>query len=138
MKEFEAAGWDAGKDDAAPFCAEIGMTAAVARETVRMLAAQAGYWPDALAEWSSADVPGAPLDMPPLFYAALLPRGDADDMPLGLGDSPAAALTDLIWALGGPMLHAALLADDPEPAEPEPAEPEPGNRKEQSKLTKTR
>ena len=131
MKDFGAAGGDAARDGAAPFCADIGMTAAGARETVRALAAQAGYQPDVLAEWSSADVPGAPLGVPPLYYAALLPRGDADDMPLGLGDSPAAALTDLIWALGGPLLHDALLSDDDEPTEHEPVElanPEQHNR----------
>ena len=136
MRDFETTGGEAARDDAAPFCADIGMTAALALETVRMLAAQSGYEPDALAVWSSADVPGAPPDVPPLYYAALLPHGDADDVPLGLGDSPAAALTDLIWALGGPMLRDALLADDPELAEPEPAEP--GNHEQLNRLTQAR
>jgi hypothetical protein len=46
-----------------------------------------------------------------LYYAALLPDDPQADMPLGLGDTPVAALTDLLWALGGSGLLADLLAD---------------------------
>jgi hypothetical protein len=81
------------------------------RDTLRKLAAAAGYRPNALVEWCSADAPGTPADLPPLFYAALLPDDPQADMPLGLGDTPVAALTDLLWAVGGSELLADLLAD---------------------------
>jgi hypothetical protein len=103
----------APEDDTAAFCADIGMTTATARVTIRHVAAVLGYRSEALVEWCSADVPGASSDLPLLYYAALLSDDPEADMPLGLGETPAAALTDLLWALGG----TALLADlsEPEP-----------------------
>jgi hypothetical protein len=81
------------------------------RDALRKLADAAGYRPDALVEWCSADAPGTPADLPPLYYAALLSDDPQADMPLGLGDTPVAALTDLLWAVGGSGLLADLLAD---------------------------
>jgi hypothetical protein len=103
--------------DVVPFCAEMGVSAASARQAIRARAARAGYEAHTLVEWSNADAPGEmPDGVPVLFYAALLPRAAADDMPLGLGETAAEALGDLLWALGSPVLLAALAADDPEPA----------------------
>ena len=44
--------------------------------------------------------------LPPLFYV-LAPETLDGDMPLGMGDSPRAALTDLLWTL-----RATRLLDD--------------------------
>lgn len=91
------------------------------RAVLRALAAAAGYHPDALMEWSSADAPALsehPSDLPSLYYAALLPADPHADLPLGLGDTPAAALTDLLWTLGGSHLLAALQADSAPPDPP--------------------
>jgi hypothetical protein len=81
------------------------------RDTLRTLAVAAGYSPDALIEWCSADVPGAPADLPPLYYAAFLPSDQQADMPLGLGETLAAALIDLVWTLGSPSLLSDMLAE---------------------------
>jgi hypothetical protein len=109
----------ASQQDAAHFCSDLGISAAAAREAVSALASSLGNGAGVLTEWSSADAPGAPTDIPPLYYAALLPTDSAGDMPLGLGDTPAAALSDLLWALGGPLLLADLAAGDAEPARAE-------------------
>jgi hypothetical protein len=90
------------------------------RDVLRALAAAYGYQLDALVEWCSADVPGTPPDLPPLYYATLPPNSTHADMPLGLGESPSAALADLIWALG----CTALLADVLEQRAAEPGPPE--------------
>lgn len=82
------------------------------RDMLRALADRAGYGPEALVEWCSADAPGTPPGMPPLYYAALLPADALADMPLGLGDTVAAALTDLIWTVGGAALLSDLRAGD--------------------------
>jgi hypothetical protein len=94
-----------------------GSTSELLREALRTLSRAAGYPPEALVEWSSADAPGAPTDLPPLHYAALLPDARQVDMPLGLGDTPAAALTDLLWTLGGSALLADLRQDGTTPDE---------------------
>jgi hypothetical protein len=78
------------------------------REMLRALAGATGYAPDALVEWCSADAPDTPANMPPLYYAALRPCDPLSDMPLGLGESTGAALTDLLWMLGGPALVSDL------------------------------
>jgi hypothetical protein len=98
-----------------PFSAEFGLSASAARAAIESLARVAGYGSGALTEWSSADVPGAPLDLAPLYYAAWLPVDSADDLPLGLGGSPAEALADLLWALGAPALATSLWDDRDEP-----------------------
>jgi hypothetical protein len=103
-------------DDAVVFSAEFGLTAATTRATIRTLARAAGLGAGKLAEWSSADAPGAPLDLAPLYYAAWLPAGPADDLPLGLGTTPAEALADLLWALGAPGLRHDLHAHEEAPA----------------------
>ena len=103
--------------DAVPFCAEMGVSASSARQAIRALAARTGHGAYTLVEWSNADAPGdLPTGVPVLYYAALLPNAAADDMPLGLGESAAEALGDLLWVLGAPVLLEALAADDPEPA----------------------
>jgi hypothetical protein len=87
-----------------------------ARRNIRALAEAQGFTADALVEWASP----ASADLPTLYYAALLPPAWADDMPLGLGPTPAAALADLLWLLGESALFAALAADDgPDPADPD-------------------
>jgi hypothetical protein len=97
-------------------CVDIGVTASDARRIIRALAEICGLRAHRLIEWSSADAEGeTPASDPPLYYAALLPDDARDEMPLGLGDTPAAALADLLWALGAPALRAALAAADPEP-----------------------
>lgn len=104
-------------EEPVPFCAEMGVSARSARQAVRALATRGGYATHTLMEWSSADAPGTPTaGQPALYYAALLPNTAADDMPLGIGATAAAALGDLLWALGASGLLAALAADDPEPA----------------------
>ena len=115
MSTWQAFQDASAEDDAAQFCAELGMDASAARQAARTLARAAGFAPETLLEWSSADAPGAPEDLPALYYAVLLPENATDDMPLGLGDTPAAALLDLLWALGGPLLLLRLSAHDPEP-----------------------
>jgi hypothetical protein len=80
------------------------------RDVLRTLAAAAGYHSTTVIEWCSADAPGTPTDIPPLYYAAVRPDDADTDMPLGLGDSPSAALADLIWTLGSPALLADVLA----------------------------
>jgi hypothetical protein len=124
MRTWQAPQDTAAEDNAVEFCAELGMNADAAREAVCALAHATGFGPGSLREWCSADAPGAPEDLPALYYAALLPFTADDNMPLGLGDSPAAALVDLLWALGGPLLLTQLRANDPEPelkVEPAPA-----------------
>ncbi len=110
-------GTTAGGVDRAQICADIGVTAADARRIIRGLAEICGLRAHRLIEWSSADAPHMPSasDLPPLYYAALLPDDARDEMPLGLGETPAAALADLLWALGEPVLRSALRADEPEP-----------------------
>jgi hypothetical protein len=110
-------------DDAVVFSAEFGLTLSATRTTIRTLARAAGLGAGKLVEWSSADAPGAPPDLMPLYYAAWLPSGLADDLPLGLGLTPAEALADLLWALGAPGLRHDLgtredapLTDDGEAA----------------------
>lgn len=115
MGTWQASQNASAEDHLVQFCAELGMNAGTAREAVRTLAQAAGFASETLVEWCSADAPGAPDDLPALYYAALLPENPTDDMPLGLGDSPAAALIDLLWALGGPLLLMQLRAYDPEP-----------------------
>jgi hypothetical protein len=78
------------------------------REVLRVLAGATGYAPDALVEWCSADAPDTPANVPPLYYAALMPSDPLLDMPLGLGESAVAALNDLLWMLGGPALVSDL------------------------------
>jgi hypothetical protein len=104
-------------DDAVVFSAEFGLTAAATRATIRTLARAAGLGAGKLAEWCSADAPGAPPDLTPLYYAAWLSAGAADDLPLGLGLTPAEALSDLLWALGAPGLRYDLAAHDAPPAD---------------------
>jgi hypothetical protein len=104
-------------DDAVVFSAEFGLTGATTRATIRTLARAAGLGAGKLVEWSSADAPGAPLDLAPLYYAAWLPAGLSDDMPLGLGMTPAEALADLLWALGAPGLTHDLRAREDAPAD---------------------
>jgi hypothetical protein len=112
-------------DDAVVFSAEFGLTAAATRATIRTLARAAGLGAGKLAEWSSADAPGVPPDLMPLYYAAWLPAGPVDDLPLGLGTTPAEALADLLWALGAPGLSHDLRAHDEAPAaEDDPADAE--------------
>lgn len=93
----------------------IALTADEARHTIGTLAVAAGFGADALIEWCSAwaDEPTSE-DCPPIYYASLLPcpTFEIDDLPLGIGATPIAALSDLLWALGTPSLDAALLADD--------------------------
>jgi hypothetical protein len=102
-------------DQHVPFHAGLGVSARSARAAIRALARLHGFGPDALVEWSSVDANGGAADgLPPLYYAALRPGPDRDDMPLGLGDTAAAALADLLWTLGGPMLAAAVRADGAE------------------------
>jgi hypothetical protein len=103
-------------DDAVVFSAEFGLTATTTRAAIRTLARAAGLGAGKLAEWCSADAAGAPLDLAPLYYAAWLPTGFADDMPLGLGMTPAEALADLLWALGAPGLRHDLRAHEDAPA----------------------
>ncbi|HYM28485.1 MAG TPA: hypothetical protein VET66_10070 [Steroidobacteraceae bacterium] len=102
-------------DDAVVFSAEFGLTLSATRATIRTLARAAGLGAGRLVEWSSADAPGAPPDLMPLYYAAWLPSGLADDLPLGLGLTPAEALADLLWALGTPELRHALRAHEDGP-----------------------
>jgi hypothetical protein len=104
-------------DDAVVFSAEFGLTAAATRATIRTLAHAAGLGAGKLAEWCSADAPGAPPDLMPLYYAAWLPAGAADDLPLGLGTTPAEALADLLWALGTPGLRHDLATHDAPPTD---------------------
>ncbi len=112
-------------DDAVVFSAELGLTARATRATIRTLARAAGLGAGKLVEWSSADAPGAPPDLMPLYYAAWLPTGLADDLPLGLGTTPAEALADLLWALGAPGLRHDLRAqDEPPPADDVPEAPD--------------
>lgn len=91
------------------------------RAELHAVAGASGYPAEALTEWCSADAPGAPAGLPPLYYAALLPGNAGTDMPLGLGESAAAALIDLLWTLGGSALLAAVRTRDlprDEPAAP--------------------
>jgi hypothetical protein len=120
----QAATGDGGMERA-PICGDIGVTMADARRIIRALAPLCGLRAHRLVEWSSADAPDTPTssDLPPLYYATLLPDDARDEMPLGLGDTPAAALADLLWALGDPLLRAALRTDDPAPVDaPEASE----------------
>ncbi len=98
-------------------CVDIGVKSSDARRIIRGLAEVCGLRAHRLIEWSSLDAEGEapPDDPPPLYYAALLPDDARDEMPLGLGGTPAAALADLLWALGDPVLRAALAAAGPEP-----------------------
>ena len=116
-RSSDALGGEALSDEAR-LCLGLSMDIDEARRAVLELAAARAYPPGALREWRSPK-PESPaeMDRPPLFYAALGPRDDEDDMPLGLGASPADALADLLWTLAGPSLRAAL-------AESETAEPE--------------
>ena len=102
-------------DDAVVFSAEFGLTLSATRATIRTLARAAGLGAGKLVEWSSADAPGAPPDLMPLYYAAWLPAGLADDLPLGLGTTPAEALADLLWAMGAPGLRHDLRAHEDAP-----------------------
>jgi hypothetical protein len=122
-----AGGRTADGVDRAQICVDIGVTVADARRIIRGLAEICGLRAHRLIEWSSADAADAPpaSDLPPLYYAALLPDDARDEMPLGLGDTPAAALADLLWALGEPVLRAALRAEEPEPPEATEADETP-------------
>jgi hypothetical protein len=102
-------------DDAVVFSAEFGLTSSATRATIRTLARAAGLGAGRLVEWSSEDAPGASPDLLPLYYAAWLPSGLADDLPLGLGLTPAEALADLLWALGTPELRHALRTHEDAP-----------------------
>jgi hypothetical protein len=96
------------------FSAQFGLSAESARATIHALGLHE-VGPGRLAEWSSTDASGAEREMPPLFYAAWLPNECADDVPLGLGPSPADALADLMWALAAPRLATSLQGDDSPP-----------------------
>jgi hypothetical protein len=87
------------------------------RQIIDGLAQISGLRAHRLVEWISprAEDISIASGPPPLYYAALLPDDAEDEMPLGLGESPAAALTDLLWTLGGPVLCSALSADDSQP-----------------------
>ena len=99
-----------------PFSGEMGVPVAAAREAIYALARHAGYESFTLIEWSGAEVPGAvPPGEAPLYYAVLLTGEGDEDVPVGLGDTRAAALSDLLWSLGAPVLLDALSADEPEP-----------------------
>lgn len=111
-------------DELGPVCANVAMTAAAARDAIHTLAKSAGFGSSTLVEWSSADAPGAPPDLAPLYYAALLPADAATDMPLGLGDSPSTALTDLLWSLSGPILLHDVMTNESDPAHAEALEDE--------------
>ncbi len=113
-----------GDEELAPVCANVAMTAAAARDGIRALAKSAGFGSSTLVEWSSADAPGAPPDLAPLYYAALLPADPSTDMPLGLGDSPSTALTDLLWSLSGPILLHDVMTNESDPAHVEALEDE--------------
>lgn len=106
-------------DSSVEVCLGIALPADEARQTIGALAVASGFGADALIEWCSAwaDEPSSE-DCPPIYYASLLPSPyvELDDLPLGIGATPDAALSDLLWALGAPMLGATLLADDLEPA----------------------
>jgi hypothetical protein len=92
--------------------APLGVTSDLVREAIFRQAGAAGLGSASLKEWSSVDADeGASQDMPPLYYAALLPLHGGAEMPLGIGDSPANALIDLLWELAGPSLVEEVRSD---------------------------
>lgn len=107
---------DREHDGRAQVCASLEMPLSDARRVIRGLAEICGLRAHRLIEWCSPGREGtsSASDLPPLYYAALVPDDAQDEMPLGLGDSPAAALADLLWALGDPVLRSALAAYEPE------------------------
>jgi hypothetical protein len=86
------------------------------REAIHALARQAGYRDVTLLECRADDAPGETASgLVPLYYAVLLTRGRDDDVRIAVGESQVAALSDLLWTLGAPLLFEALARDDEEP-----------------------